>query len=255
MFTPEVFQARAKTPMFRTIVNVVRAVDITPHMRRVILGGESLNLLAERHLPGDAIKLYIPESGSKALVPQYIMLPSRKNPFKVRGYTIRNFHPATAEIDVDVFLHGDTIGSVWARTANAGDEVGLIGPRHDYKGDHGADWQILVGDESALPAIAAILESLPETSRAYAFIEVADQENEVPLNLKAQASVQWLHRGSALAKQSRLLEQALRAFTWPDGRGYLWAAGEQHAMKSIRHHLTHERQMPKHDFHTMGYWS
>lgn len=255
MFTPEEIQVRAKSPMFRSIVKVVCAVDITPRMRRVTLGGESFSLLANRHVPGDAIKLYIPEAGSKALVPQYIMLPSRKNPFKVRAYTIRSFNAAASEIDVDVFLHGDTVGSVWARTAQAGDEVGFIGPRHDYKGDHGADWQVLLGDESALPAIAAILESLPQNSRAYAFIEVTDSNDEVPLVIKAQASVQWLHRGSVPAKQSKMLEQALRGFAWPEGNGYLWAAGEQHAMKAIRHYLTHERQMPKHEFQTMGYWS
>ncbi len=255
MVTQEEIQVRAKTPMFRSIVDVVRVVDITPHMRRVTLGGESLHLLADRHVPGDAIKLYIPEAGSKALVPQYIMLPSRKNPFKVRAYTIRNFHPATAEIDVDVFLHGDTVSSVWARTARAGDQVGFIGPRHDYKGDQGASWQVLAGDESALPAIAAILESLPETSRAYAFIEVTDPSDEVPLNLKAQAAVQWLHRGDVPAKQSRLLEQALRSFAWPDGSGYVWAAGEQHAIKAIRRYLLDERQLPKHSIVTMGYWS
>lgn len=242
--------------MFRSIVHVVRAADITPHMRRVTLGGESLSLLADRHLPGDAIKLYIPETGSDAVIPQYIMLPNRKNPFKVRAYTIRSFNAATAEIDVDVFLHGDTFGSTWARTVHAGDQVGFIGPRHDYRGaSAGADWQLLIGDESAFPAIAAILESLPEGCRAYAFIEIADQRDEVPLDLKAQTSIQWLHRGTSPAKQSKLLEQALHNFAWPDGKGYVWAAGEQHAMKAIRHQLTHERHMQRHDFQTISYWS
>ncbi len=255
MFTPEELQARARTPMFRTIVNVVRAVDIASNMRRVTLAGESLHLLADRHLPGDAVKLYIPEAESKAVVPQYLMLPNRKNPFNVRAYTIRSFNPVTAEIDIDVFLHGDTVGSLWARNALAGQQVGFIGPRHDYKGAPGADWQLLIGDESALPAIAAILESLSETDRAYALIEVTDQGDEVPLNLKAQASVQWLHRGAVPAKQSKLLESALRSFIWPQGKGFVWAAGEQHAIKSIRHHLSHERHLSGHDFKTIGYWS
>ncbi len=241
--------------MYSVMAKVVRASDLTPRMRRVTLGGEALRSLVGECLPADAIKLYLPEPGDAALPAKFLMLPGRRKPVNVRAYTIRHFRAETLELDLDILLHGDSPGSVWARTVQPGEQIGFIGPRHDYRGAPNAEWQVLAGDESALPAIAAILESLPEEARAHAFIEVHDQADEVPLEVRADVNLTWLHRGDAPAKDSTLLEAALKAFSLPNEKGYCWVAGNSRVVKSIRKHLTDEWHFTKDQMFTMGYWN
>jgi NADPH-dependent ferric siderophore reductase len=200
------------------------------------------------------VKLYLPLQGQSAVQPKFISLPGRGKQFNIRPYTIRRFDPEALELDIDVLLHGDSPGSVWARTVQPGDAVGFIGPRHDYRVPADVEWQLLVGDESALPAIAAVLESLPAGARAYAWIEVNDAADELPIETKAEVHLSWLHRGRQSAASSGLLEQNLRSFTLPAGKGHIWMAGHAQTAKNIRRHLLEERQLSKDVVTTMGYW-
>lgn len=241
--------------MFSVMTQVVRAADLTARMRRVTLGGEGLRPLIGQYLPADAIKLYLPEPGQAAVLPKFMTLPGWRKQYKVRAYTIRHFNPETLELDIDILLHGDSPGSVWARTVQPGDHIGFIGPRHDYRDVPDVQWQLLAGDESALPAIAAILEHLPESARAYAFIEVQEKSDELPIEIKADVNLTWLCRGSTPAKDSRLLEQTLYSFPMPTvGRGYCWVAGNSTVVKNVRRHLFNEWHLTKEAMFTMGYW-
>lgn len=241
--------------MYSVMAHVIRAADLTPRMRRVTLGGEGLQPLVGECLPADALKLYLPEPGDTAQPAKFITLPGKRKPVNVRAYTIRHFRAETLELDLDILLHGDSPGSVWARIVQPGEQISFIGPRHDYRGAPNAEWQLFAGDESALPAIAAILESLPEGTQAYAFIEVHDQADEVPIETSADVNLTWLYRGDASAKGSPLLEQALKTFSLPGGRGYCWVAGNSGVVKNIRKHITSEWQFARDQMFTMGYWS
>ena len=241
--------------LYTMMAHVAGAVDLTPRMRRVTLGGEGLRSLIGQLHPADAVKLYLPEPGQAAPYPRLFDFSSGRKAYHIRPYTVRSFRPKTLELDIDVLLHGDSRGSVWARSVQPGDAVGLIGPRHDYHGAHGADWQVLVGDESALPAIAAIVEQLPAYARATALIEVDDEADELPVELGANTEIRWLHRRGAPAKDSSLLETALRGLNLPDGRGYCWVAGNSGVVRGIRRLLHHEWRLGKDQMFTMGYWS
>ena len=240
--------------LYSIMAHVAGAVDLTPRMRRVTLGGDGLRSLIGQLHPADAVKLYLPATGQAAPHTRLSDFSSGRKAYHIRPYTIRSFRSAAPELDIDVLLHGDSRGSVWARSVQPGDAVGLIGPRHDYHGAHGADWQVLAGDESALPAIAAILEQLPAQARATALIEVDDEAGEVPVELGANAEIRWLHRRGAPAKDSTLLEAALRGLNLPDGRGYCWVAGNSAVVHRIRHLLHHDWRLAKDQMFTMGYW-
>lgn len=241
--------------LYSIMAHVVRATDLTPRMRRVTLGGEGLRSLAGSLLPADAIKLSLPHPGQPAPHARFFDLPTGNKPYAVRAYTVRRFDHEMLELDVDILVHGDSPGSVWARSAQPGDPIGFIGPRHDYRAPHGADWQLFAGDESALPAIASMLEQLPAGTRAHAFLEVNDKQDELPIHAGAGVEIEWLYRTGVPAKDSRLIEAALGSLSLPGGRGYCWVAGNSAVVRSIRRLLLQDWRLGKEQMFTMGYWS
>ncbi len=246
--------ASAPFGMSRVLARIIRATDIAPRMRRVTLGGEGLQPLLGNVLPADALKLYLPLPGEKGFMPKMFDLLGRSPQHHLRAYTIRHFNPDALELDIDVFLHGNTPGSVWARAVQAEEQVGFIGPRHDFQPPTHAAWYLLAGDESALPAIASIVESLPAGTQADVFIEVEDAADELPIETQAKANIQWLHRGKSTTHQSKLLETAIRSSTAHTGDGYCWVAGESGVVRGIRNYLQNERRLNKKAINALGYW-
>ncbi len=255
MATQKDMREKSQSTVFGTLARIIRTADVTPRMRRITLGGEGLDpLLVGTRLPADAIKLYLPPPGKAGFKPEFSVMPSDENPFSIRAYTIRRFDPVALELDIDIVLHGDSPGSVWARSVQPGDQIGFVGPRHDYLGIEGVDWLLLAGDETAQPAISAIVESLPSGTQAHIFLEVSNQFDELPFQTNADISVTWLHRGDVASGKSDLLEQAIRRFEWQDGVPYVWVAGETGIVRSIRHYLRKERKLDKELLHISGYW-
>lgn len=255
MATQKEMRAKSQSEVFATLAQIIRTADVTPRMRRITLGGEGLApLLAGTRLPADAIKLYLPPPGKPGFMPEFRVLPSEENPFSIRAYTIRRFDREALELDIDIVLHGDSPGSVWAWSVQPGDQVGFVGPRHDYLGVEDADWLLLAGDETAQPAISAIIESLPAGKQAFVFLEVIDAADEIALQTQADVTVTWLHRGDAQAGKCNLLEQAIRGFAWQEGTPYVWVAGETSVVRGIRRYLLNERGMDKARLHISGYW-
>ncbi len=137
---------------------VVSAGNVSPRMRRVRLTADNLDEFRPR--PGQEIVLQIPQTAGE---------PAR------RHYTIRHFDPQTRLIDVDFVLHGDTAPGVrWAREARPGQAIDIRGPRGRIALAAGADWHLFSGDETALPAIFALVEALGDGAAAYVFLEVGD---------------------------------------------------------------------------------
>jgi NADPH-dependent ferric siderophore reductase len=165
-----------------------------------------------------------------------------------RRYTIRAARPAAGELDLDVLLHGDGPGSRWGATASPGDEIDFQGPRGKLE-LRSAPVHLLVGDESALPAIAAISEALPAGERAVAVIEVRDAEDELPV----AADVRWVARGGTPPGGADLLAAVLDELDIPVGvRGYLM--GETRAMVTLR--ATLEARGVEHEaIFVKGYWN
>jgi NADPH-dependent ferric siderophore reductase len=167
-----------------------------------------------------------------------------------RRYTIRASRPDTGELDLDVLLHGTGPGSNWGVTAAAGDEVSFQGPRGKLDLTS-AQWHLLAGDESALPAIAAICEALPTSEPAIAVIEVQDASDELPI---AHADVHWVHRGDSAPGTPDHLVPAVESLAFPGGPGHGYLMGETRSMVALRAVL--EGRGFAHDaIFIKGYWN
>ena len=172
----------------------------------------------------------------------------------MRTYTPRRFDRDACELDVDFVLHGEGPASTWASQATVGQRLVISGPGRNYVVDPTAEWFVLVGDDSAIPAIATILEHLPPTARATAFVEVVDASDEHPFYSGSNATIHWLRRGEDVTKAGALLEAAVRSFTFPPGAGRVYVACEADGVRRIRRHLLSERGMTRDHIVTRGYW-
>ncbi len=168
-----------------------------------------------------------------------------------RTYTVRAWDPVQRELTLDFVVHGDEgLAGPWALRAQPGDTVRFLGPGGAYAPDPAADWHLLVGDESALPAIARALETLPAGARTHAFVEVSGPEEEQKIDTEVR--VVWLHRGDRPVGEALL--EAVRGLEFPEGRLHAFVHGEAGFVKELRRLLRVERQIPREDLSISGYW-
>lgn len=150
-------------------------------------------------------------------------------------------------------VHREGVASTWAAKAQKGDNIVVTLPGGPYRVDPAARRFVIAGDESAIPAIGQIIESLPSDARADVFVEVEDTSEEQQLTSPAQIELHWLHRDGSGAVAGRLIESAIRELSMPED-GRFFVACEAGVMRDIRRHLMLERGLTREAFHTHGYW-
>jgi NADPH-dependent ferric siderophore reductase len=236
-------------------VPVRRVERVTPRMTRVTVGevadfpgaGTDQNVMLYFYPDGVTLPSPLTLESARAIWSQVRPM--------TRTYTIRRHDPETGEIDFDFVLHGSHgLASAWAQRVVPGDDVIFVGPSPAYQPDPTASAFLLAGDETALPAIAAILRTLPSGVRARVLVEVADADEEQPLPTGADAEVTWLHRNDLPAGDNRLLECAVREVSLPANSTEAWVAGERSAVVAVRHYLLEERGFPRHRVRPTTYW-
>jgi NADPH-dependent ferric siderophore reductase len=231
---PIPFPGRAPRPSWR--LTVVASAEVTPRVRRVSLIGDDLGAFS--HRPGQDLVLNLPgPHGATAR----------------RHYTIRRFDRDEQRLEIDFVLHGASPATNWARNAQLGDQITAEGPRGRTVVNGPADWRLFTGDETALPGIAAMIESLPAGERAYAIVEVAGPEEEQPLETAADLTLAWLYRGGEPRATSDKLVAALAAFDLPEGVGQACVIGETSTVRAQRQGLI-ARGLPKTQIAAEGYW-
>ncbi|MEU7163612.1 siderophore-interacting protein [Streptomyces morookaense] len=240
-----------------TRARVVRTERLSPHMARVVLGGEGLAGFEAGSCTDHYVKLLFPVEGVDYPEPFDIEAIRRDMPRhawpRTRTYTVRAFDRAAQELTIDFVVHGDEgLAGPWAVRAEPGTEILFLGPGGAYAPDPAADWHLLVGDESALPAIAAALERMPEGAVVHAFVEVADEREQQELRLPAGVAVTWLHRDGAPVGKS--LVEAVRSLDFPPGDVQAFVHGEAGFVKELRRHLRLERGVPRERLSISGYW-
>ncbi|WP_329206398.1 SIP domain-containing protein [Streptomyces sp. NBC_00683] len=249
-------------------VEVVRTVDITPGMRRITLSGEQLRAFTTAdglvrpafESPGfdDDLAFYFPYPGQRDPVlpvqsEAKLIVPKDPRPLS-RAYTVRRWDPEAGELDVDFVKHGVGAGTTWACRTQPGDRIHLSGPSTSKAFPTGADWLLVAGDGTALPAIGRLLDELPPDARAQVFIEIAEDAHRQELRELPGVDVTWLVRPGATAGTVSLLTETVRGAEWWSGQAFAWLAGEHTAVRDIRRHLVEDRGMPKEDIDFAGYW-
>lgn len=247
-------QELVRPPNFR-VLDVVSVRDITPHMRRLTLSGPDI----ERYAPLSALHVNLVIPHRDATSPQWphigpdgtIAWPDPDRRPARRKYTVRAVDPAAGTLDIDFVLHEDAgPGSAFALTARPGDQIGMIGPGGG--GLTEADWYLFAGDETALPAIAHMLESLPASARGKAIIEVSDTGEIQPLSLRAAIDVEWLCRSTARTG----LASAVKSVAIPEDGStiHVWAGCEYDDFREIRRYLRKERGLRPEQHLVVSYW-
>src|SRR5690625_2790052 len=255
-------------PIVLRRVEVTRVVEVTPNMLRLTLSGEELRAgVTESGWPrapfrshgfDDHVNLGIPpRDGAQPHMGTQEEHRFAWNPDVVgstRDYTVRSWDPENDAFDIDVVRHDHGLAADWAARARPGDTLHVAGPKSCALVNHEADWHLLVGDETALPAIGRWLEEAPAGTRGQAIIEVPVAEDRQEIATAADVEIDWRVRGDVAAGQSRQLLDAVRALDLPPGRGYVWCAGEAMTIAPIRHHLRRDLGLPKEDVEVVGYW-
>ncbi|MFD9538787.1 siderophore-interacting protein [Streptomyces sp. NPDC060022] len=236
---------------------VVRTEQITPHMVRVVLGGDGLAGFELAGFADHYVKLCFAPEGADYAHPFDMARIREEYPREqwptTRTYTVRSWDPAARELAIDFVVHGDEgLAGPWASRAQPGDQVTFLGPGGGYGPQASADWHLLVGDESALPAIAVALEQMPAGALVHAFVEVADAAEEQKIVTPDGVVVTWLHRGDRPVGEA--LTAAVTGLEFPEGEVQAFVHGEAGFVKEIRRHLRLERGIPLGQLSISGYW-
>ncbi|MFA7941942.1 siderophore-interacting protein [Pseudomonas brenneri] len=233
----------------RRRLEVLRVVDITPRMRRITLGGEQLAGFASLG-SDDHIKLLFAQNAAEQAAlesPTFSVKGEGPQP-AMRDYTPRRIDLGTGELEIDFVLHGDGPASTWAEQAKPGQHLHIAGPRGSMIVPDIFDSYLLVGDETAIPAIARRLEELPTGRKVLAVIEIADEHEQQALDSAADVEVIWVVRG-----RDDLLG-AVRELQVPQGSLYAWVATETKLSRQVRRVLLDEHKLNDEFVKAVGYW-
>jgi NADPH-dependent ferric siderophore reductase len=231
---------------------------LTPSLVRVVLEGGDLADLVMPDATDAYVNLAFPPahaSYGEVFDPADLRdtTPREEMPAR-RRYTVRAWDADAHRLTLDFVVHGDTgIAGPWAAAAQPGDVLVFTGPSGGYRPDPGADWHLLVGDESALPAVGASLEVLPGGARAVVRLVCDGPDHEVALETDADLDLQWLHRRRD-ASDVDLLADAVRALDFGAGRPFGFVHGEADEVRAVRRHLLGDRGLTRQDLSCSPYW-
>lgn len=212
-------------------LEVARVEDLTPHVRAVTLAGPDLAGFSSASFD-DHVKLMLDLGGAE---------PVR------RDYTPRHHDAMAGELTLEFALHGEGPAARWAAQAAPGQRVRVGGPRGSFIVPVDYDWHVLVGDESALPAIARRLEELPAGSRVSVIAQVADPADRRELRTAAALDLAWVADAAACLA-------AVRALVLPAGEGYVWCAGEAAEVAVLRRVFVEDKGHDRHAIRAAAYW-
>ena len=236
----------------RRKLEVLRVVDLTPRMRRITVGGPELagfiSLGSDDH-----VKLFFPQTDEEKTALENLALSAgAKNQSlpPMRDYTPRRYDLDTLELDLDFVLHGDGPASTWAAQAKPGQFLHIGGPRGSMIVPDIFDSYLLIGDETALPAIARRLEELPANRRALVVVEVENAQEEQPLKSAASVEVIWVHRDVP----GEDLLGTVEKLNIPSGDLYAWVATESALSRKVRRVLLDTHDLNDEFVKAVGYW-
>jgi NADPH-dependent ferric siderophore reductase len=240
----------------RRLLHVSRTEDLAPRYRRVYLTGDDLKdgFPYVRFAPTDHVKVVFPDP-----VTGVVTLPTPGRGLRgedgapkpvFRDYTVRAWLPETRELVIEFVLHGEGVGGRWAAGAKPGDVVGVLGPRGNIVFPEDYPRYVLVGDESALPAIGRFVEELPEGSTAAVVMEARSAADALPLASRPGVDVRWVARD---AEGEDGLARAIEVLADVDEGTFAFVAGEVGKVRRARDVLL-ALGLPRERLVADGYW-
>ena len=226
----------------RRDLTVARIESLAPAMRRVVLRGAELAGFTSLGFD-DHVKLFFPGREADGGAPA------------MRDFTPRRYDAARGELWIDFFLHEAGPATEWASQAAAGQPLTIAGPRGSFViATEGVDTHVLVGDETALPAIGRRLEELPAGTAAIVVLETAADAQAYPLASPARLEVHRITRPPGSTPTADRIIDVLRGLAFSPACWFAWIATEAHVARRIRHYLTVERSIDKRRVKAAGYW-
>lgn len=227
-------------------VTVASTQTVTPNMQRIVLEGNELAAFPPE-CEGSYIKLLFSPSGNTELSE----LSEQDRPV-MRTYTIRRFSPQSCQIEVDFVRHTTNdlscgFAARWAMSAQVGDTINIVGPGTIQDMNVEADWFLLIADMTALPALSAKIQKLPENATGYAVIKVASEADIQPLNAPKGVTIHWIFANADLAK-------TVKTLPWLAGEASVWCACEFDAMRTLRQYLRNDKQVERENIYISSYW-
>jgi NADPH-dependent ferric siderophore reductase len=221
---------RVRHELRRRTLHVVAIDTLSPHVRAITFGGEALDGFVSAAFD-DHVKL---------------ILAAETDAPVMRDYTPRAYDAQARRLTIEFALHGDGPAARWAAAAQVGDSAVIGGPRGSFVVPMDYDWHLLVGDSSALPAMARRLQELPPGARVWVVADVPPADRR-ELPSAAQVTLHWADGAPAC-------EAAVRALALPPGEGYAWCAGEARTAASLRQILVEEKGHSRHAIRASAYW-
>jgi NADPH-dependent ferric siderophore reductase len=256
---------KVQSPEHRHMIRaeVVRTRQTTPSFKTVTLAGDELQHLD--HMGYDqAARLFLrrpdqpdlrmPSANNIGWTAQYYLIPTKARPF-VRNYTIRRFDRHALEADIEFVLHGDeSPASRWANRVTSGEPIGLYPEGTAYRSPGPGTHQLIVADESGVPAVLAILERLDVTSRVTAVLEVPTRDDIRDVTTVADVAIRWVTRQDHHCVPGQRALAALSETEYPATLRHAYIIGESGLATGARKHLVSRQHFDKKDVILIGYW-
>lgn len=250
---------RVRHPVKVRLLHVKRITELSPYMRRITLTGDDLHGFLSASFD-DHVKLLVPEKagispslptlGEKGLV----FAEGQPEP-AMRDYTPRRYNPETNELDIDFVLQHAGPATDWATHAEVGHPLGIAGPRGSFVTPVAFDWHLLIGDETAIPAIGRRLEELPASCKALVVIKTSSAQARISFSHECQLELHWVTEATPATSGPGALESAVRTLQLPtQGEGHVWAAGEYSDIRAVRQYLVDEAGVDKSRIRAASYW-
>lgn len=222
----------------RRTLTVLEKRHFTPRMIRIVLRGEDFEDFTTPSAD-DHIKLYVPDE---------------RGDLEGRDFTPRRFDAETKKLTIDIALHPAGSAVRWAEQAQIGDAVAISGPRGSLMIADDFDWWLLIGDETALPAIGRRVESLAKGVRAITLVAVNGPAEEQVFDTRADHHAIWIHRAPDEATSAQPVLETLKRIELPLGEGFVWIAAEAKVARAARDHIVNVRRHPVQWLRASGYW-
>ena len=223
---PSTRVTRVRHETHRRDLEVVRVETPSPNFRRVTFGGAALAGFVSASFD-DHVKLMLDGVA--------------------RDYTPRHHDAEAGELTIEFALHGDGPAANFAAGATPGQRAVIAGPRGSFIIPVDYEWHLLIGDETAVPAMARRLEELPPGARVTVIAQVADAADRRLFKTAAALELHWVDDSEALLA-------ATRSLPLPSGEGYVWCAGEAGTMATLRRLLVEEKGHDRHAIRAAAYW-